>query len=112
MHRVELKGTSKAVYNDPEGVPNAPCGVERSYVHSRTCWVRSFLMHRVELKGLGMLVVFVLLMLVPNAPCGVESGLSKFSFKFVIKITVPNAPCGVESVGFCCLCALPCLACS
>ncbi len=51
MHRVELKGQCCGRRVCKEGVPNAPCGVER-----RTgCWLAlaffGFLMHRVELKA-------------------------------------------------------------
>ena len=55
-------------------VPNAPCGVERTFhLHiSQTCKV------------------------VPNAPCGVER---QFQLgKILFYPAVPNAPCGVESL--------------
>ncbi len=54
-----------------DGVPNAPCGVERM---DHPCLYASkikFLMHRVELK-VKKDEIQTLRILVPNAPCGVE----------------------------------------
>ena len=51
MHRVELKvECSKTSLLTFEGVPNAPCGVERPQRSDRLPLASEFLMHRVELK--------------------------------------------------------------
>ncbi len=53
MHRVELKVLSaffptRICFS----VPNAPCGVERNVNFYTVLYLRVFLMHRVELKGI------------------------------------------------------------
>ena len=56
------------------GVPNAPCGVERSLGRCVMLILGGFLflMHRVELKEPRSGVRRARLAGVPNAPCGVE----------------------------------------
>ncbi len=52
-------------------VPNVPCGVESCDMQKWDVQRKTFLMHRVELKG-EKLADIVLVLQVPNAPCGVE----------------------------------------
>ena len=50
MHRVELKDLKRAFWKNWQGVPNAPCGVERTPSAAGQDGRQRFLMHRVELK--------------------------------------------------------------
>ncbi len=47
----------------PPQVPNAPCGVESSYTESKSASLKAvFLMHRVELKVMGFFGFFATLL--------------------------------------------------
>ncbi len=57
MHRVELKGQPRNQEKQGTGVPNAPCGVESEEVVESFYKAHGFLMHRVELKDKGFLLL-------------------------------------------------------
>ncbi len=104
MHRVELKAASlDRLAKQRVGVPNAPCGVERSTFCGNAGYRRrEFLMHRVELKACSSMnsesalkpflmhrvelkasigVLLLEMAWVPNAPCGVERKVLCLNFK-------------------------------